>query len=566
MSTAYTRADITTFLRRLVDADPAVRAHAAGWLGVLGDRGATFSIAACLREETHEDVCLAMIHALEQLRDPQALDVLIELLNDSRSLIAEHARAAIRSLSPEGLVYARALLNSAEATERLLAARLIEQIAAAGIPVHTETLRECCLSHALSDEEQAVRIALTGILGLFANEHALPALLQMLKGEHESKVLAAAARALGSFTNMEATLALAEALHHHAIMVQEQAALALARIATPSAICVLADGLQEGVPTLRHCIAAALGTIVDPHAIRAVTIALSDRDPEVRMDAARAISRQQQASGSQICDDLLTDALPPLFFLLHEEIPEVRVAAAESLQAFADPRCIEPLLAALNDADARVRAAAAGALQYRGDTRPLFPLRFALRDPHVEVRRAVMAALASYPCHRCLEPCALSALQDTDTEVRRLAARRLRDCRSSKVISHLLAALPGSDAETRWVMLQTLQRLGADAQHIRPQLTALLATDASHLRVAAVRLLIELSLPPDPDEFIALLQDPSVAIRLFVARALEGRVEAQHVPQLKHYLQEEYDAGVRQAMQCILHRLPTPAVTPVDTI
>lgn len=558
MTSQYTIADITTLLHRLVDSDPTVRAHAAGWLGVLGDSRATFSLSCCLRDEVDDDVRIAMIRSLAKISDPLALDVLIELHSYHQQIISEETANAIRSISVSGLKYAQKLLDSPEATERILAARILEQFNAVGIPIaeYDHSLISIFSSHALYDDEQFVRISLTAMLGIFRDQQAIPPLLQLLYHDNDTKLLASAARALGYFPQAEATEALSWALNHPAGLLQEAAIWALAQQATPAAIDILVQELQNVSLSLRSVIITALGDVVDPHAIRTLILATGDHETTIRALAAQALGRLRSASNSQIYDELLSEALPTLFFLLQDEDEQTRATTAEALAKFNDHSIILPLIALLSDNSAIVRAAAANSLHCIGDNRPIFPLRSALRDQDILVRRAAISALSSYPCHRCIEPCALTVLQNEDQVIRQLALLSLSNCTHPHFIDILHTSLSDSEPLTTLAIIQLLYNSNLATDQLYIYLKQLLKSTDSSIRRQSLQLFISITADISSEFILPLIHDQNVDVRLLVVQALSRFANSEIANSLlKQRLIEEYDDLVRAVIITSLTQL-----------
>lgn len=558
MSSQYTIASITTLLHRLVDSDPTVRAHAAGWLGVLGDARATFSLSCCLRDENDDDVRISMIRALAKIADPLALDVLIEMHKDQQQIIMEEAAAAIRSISIAGLHYARVLLDSPEATERLLAVRILQELNAIGIlsSGQDNSLISLCASHALFDNEMQVKISMAGMLGSLADEQAIQPLLTILTTEQDYKLLASAARSLGYFPQEDTTRALEWAMQQASGLLHEEAAMALAHQATPTAINILVDALQDSSTMRRAVIISALGQIVDPHAIRTIITALSDKDLTIRISATRALIRLCSASNSQIYNDLLYEALPILLFLLQDDNEVMRATAAKALAFYDKTEIILPMIALLNDKSATVRAAAVNALHFVGDTRPLFPLRFALRDQDVHVRRAAIAALSSYPCRHCIEPCAISAIKDDDNLVRIVATTLLTECRNPDFLGTMINALSDSEPMTAIAIMKIMYNSGHENQLFFSKLTEMLNSPDTAIRKQSLFLLLELNNSISTNLLVALQHDQHLIIRLKVAIALSQCSDIEKATaMLRQRLLEEYDDTVRVALTESLERI-----------
>ena len=97
-------------------------------------------------------------------------------------------------------------------------------------------------------------------------------------------------------------------------------------------------------------------------------------------------------------------AVEPLIKALYNEIRDVRLIAAETLEKIGDARAIDPLIYALKDRNFGVRSAAASALGEIGDERAVEPLIIALEDTKWCVRMEAANALGKLGDERAIEP------------------------------------------------------------------------------------------------------------------------------------------------------------------
>ncbi|TKS64671.1 MAG: hypothetical protein EWM73_00198 [Nitrospira sp.] len=141
-----------------------------------------------------------------------------------------------------------------------------------------------------------------------------------------------------------------------------------------------------------------------------------------------------------------------LLELLHDEGPEVRRTAAESLGKIGDPRAVDSVLPLLQDPAAIVREAsvlAMGRLKPTATDGVVGLLTQALEDPVESVRQAAVMAIGDIePGSRLLQP-VVGLLRSSDVAIRRAAVRALLQVDSSQSISALVAAGRDSDAEVR---------------------------------------------------------------------------------------------------------------------
>lgn len=138
--------------------------------------------------------------------------------------------------------------------------------------------------------------------------------------------------------------------------------------------------------------------------------------------------------------------------LLHDERPEMRRTAAESLGKIGDRGSIDSILPLVQDPEEAVRQAAVTAM---GRVRPAATdmivalLAQALGDPVESVRQAAVVAIGEIePGPRLLEPI-VGLLRSADAAIRKAAARALLQIDSSQSISSLIAAGQDSDPDVR---------------------------------------------------------------------------------------------------------------------
>jgi flavodoxin/ferredoxin len=184
---------------------------------------------------------------------------------------------------------------------------------------------------------------------------SLKMLIAALNGKGNSRVSAAAARALGEICHERATSALISALRN------------------------VRTGDRARV---REATARALGGIGEERATEPLISALRDTDRYVRLAAVRAL-----------VNIINERAMEGLIFALKDEHWSVRQAAANALGNYGT-RAVEPLIHALDDEHWLVREAAAGALGNIGTSRAVWRLLLSLKDESSVVRNAAREALS----------------------------------------------------------------------------------------------------------------------------------------------------------------------------
>ena len=192
-----------------------------------------------------------------------------------------------------------------------------------------------------------------------------------------------------------------------------------------------------------------------------------------------------------------------LLELLHDEGPEMRRTAAESLGKIGDPRAADSILSLIHDPAAIVREASVLAM---GRVKPAATdgvvglLVQALGDSVESVRQAAVVAIGDIePGSRLLQPVA-GLLRSSDVTVRRAVVRALLQVDSSQSVPALVAAGGDSDAEVRQGLVAAVGEWGGAA--VSPWLRERLAQDPSPgVRAEAAYRLGMLS---DPDTRAAL--------------------------------------------------------------
>ena len=169
--------------------------------------------------------------------------------------------------------------------------------------------------------------------------------------------------------------------------------------------------------------AAQLGCLQDakaPSVERGLAVLLTllhDEHPDIRRTAAESLGKIGDRS-----------ALPVVLPLLTDTVPAVRAAAAQALGRMATPddeAVIAGLARSLADHDNRVRQAAALAIgEIEPSPRQLTPVTVLLRASDVQVRRAAVRALMSLDTEQVIE-WLLPLLDDPDAEVRQGAVSAL---------------------------------------------------------------------------------------------------------------------------------------------
>lgn len=317
------------------------------------------ALRRCIRAEDYAEQAEAMTAAEDALlrAGSEAVPALIDALKDD-------AWGVIM-----GAVYVLGELRDVRAVQPLIE-RLAHSddhvqhaIADALLKIGSITVRP--LIHALRGHEDGrVRRAAAGILGVFRDPLATPALLNAL-AEDTPEVRAAAAASLGSTADVSAVEGLIWALENdESAAVREAAARALGVIAlgvsVPRALPALAAALDDSDWGTRQSAAEMLARLGAPERLRALELLVRDTahpDPEIRLGAAWSLLQVRDAPSER---DRAVDALTRLLYA-----PQTAIAASAALALgeAGDPRPIPALRAALAHVDTEVRHAAQAALE-----------------------------------------------------------------------------------------------------------------------------------------------------------------------------------------------------------
>jgi len=169
-----------------------------------------------------------------------------------------------------------------------------------------------------------------------------------------------------------------------------------------------------------------------------------------------------------------------LLELLHDEGPEMRRMAAESLGKIGDPRAADSILPLIHDPAAIVREAsllAMGRVKPTATDGVVALLTRALEDPDGSVRQAAVVAIGEIePGSRLLEP-VVGLLRSSDATIRRAAVRALLQVDSIQWVPALVAAGRDSDAEVRQGIVAAVGEWGGSA--VSPWLRERLVEDPS---------------------------------------------------------------------------------------
>lgn len=312
--------------------------------------------------------------------DPIAISALIDVLEDKE--YSEHAYLSYR------------------------AAKALGRIGAPAVPA---------LARAVQDEHFKGRGIAIQVLGNIADARAIPALVEALRDDKNSKQAALALHSIGS----AAVPALIEVLEHDQGSMRQRAAEILGEIGDPTALPALQKALEDSDSGVRAAIVRSLGQIGTDAALPILIPALGDTDGWVGSAAWEEIDKIYRNNRPEITP--LVDALA------HSET-RVRAGAAGLLGFIGDPHAVPTLLEASKDASSEVRLFVVRSLGQLKSQTAVRVLIEALEDTYVHVRYTAAQALGEVGDPTAI-PALMNALNDTDYTVRERASSALRTLR-----------------------------------------------------------------------------------------------------------------------------------------
>lgn len=285
----------------------------------------------------------AAARALGDIRDPRALEGLLEAMDDSDPIVRGAAALAMVSFRKDPRVF-----------EKLIAA--------------------------LKDDDFTVRGEAALALGRLEDDRVFDPLINALRNGRP-ELREKAATALGEMGDLRAIDELrVSMMRDEKAEVRMSAQKALAAMARE-----VSKGLKDADPDVREMTAFQLGKIQDPYPVPMLIEALGDEEPVVRENAAMALG----AIGNR-------SATLPLIKLLKDRRGYVRKHAARALGMIKDPRAIDALVAAARDEQWYVRADVAWALGQVGSDKALKVLMAMFNDPNHTVRQTVVEAMQRF--------------------------------------------------------------------------------------------------------------------------------------------------------------------------
>jgi HEAT repeat protein len=337
----------------------------------------------------------ALVTALGQIGSPQAVETLIQILNQSPWYMrGEAAEALGRVGTPQAV---NALIQALHDQESYVRGAAGEALGRIGTPQAIEALIQ-----ALHDPDSFVRGEAALALGQIGSSQALQGLIKVLN--HKDTFVRWKATEACQIDTYQVVAALTRALNQPDRHIREEAAVLLGRIGTPQAVEALIPALQHWDRRIRERVAEALSRINSPQTLEALIPALYDSDSYVREEAAEALGRMGNPQVVEVLIPTLRDdninlrkhaiaalgriggseAAEALIPLLRQEDSTIRKHAVEALGQIGGASVVEALIPVLYDRDGAVRESAAVALSRIGTSETLETL---LQRPKTDIYR-----------------------------------------------------------------------------------------------------------------------------------------------------------------------------------
>lgn len=311
---------------------------------------------------------LEAVQRIRALKDPAAIEVLAEALEDPEPAVRAEIVAALGDIEQRGVLkpLLAALRDHSDAVQEIAVqalkkmgdASVVDPLVGVllrgtpGVQYHTaQTLRALGWSPRTMGEQIPFYVACGDFkrVTMFGSA-AVNALTAVLRGgSYERRV--AAAQALAEIGDSGVLKPLLGALKDPEAMVRSAAANGLARLGDPQAMTGLVSALRDRDRNVRVAVVSALGQLGEKQAVKPLQTLVNDREWEVRAALAEALGRLGDKS-----------ALPTVMGLLHDRDQEVRQNAADAAGRVGDESAIESLVLAMVDEHMGVRQAAARAL------------------------------------------------------------------------------------------------------------------------------------------------------------------------------------------------------------
>jgi len=406
--------------------------------------------------------------------------------------------------------------------------------------------------------------------------YAVPALIDALADETNSRLRVRAADALGKIGDPKALHALILAMDDSQYTVRESAARALGQTKDARAVDALVKAFQNGDWGMRKASAKALGNIGDVKAVEGLLQAIADPS---KKDVDRYIARMAIVKiGDPAVDTLITAlnnkslqvrlyvidalgeikdrrALEPLMKAF--ESKELRGRAAMALRYFKEPRVIKLLIGALHDQDAYIRSVSAEALGEIGDKQAVDPIIELLNDKINRGKSQVSAAVALGNLGgKKATPALLKSLRSENVYVREASARALGKIGDPTAVDLLIETTDDEGQRVRAAAIEALGKLGSK-RAVRTIIGGLNDQDHFAIRKNAAEALGNLGDHLAVEPLIESLKDKDYMVKQNAADAL-GKLK--DISSIDPLIKVMSDGAVRKHAAFALVEIGSPAL------
>ena len=468
--------------------------------------------------------------ALGRIGSSEAVDMLLEMLNDPVYQVHRNAARAIGMLGVSGVGTVLAVLQ--ESTDLTTRRRLADSIGFIRDPDAVEIL-----SAALNYLEPPAQYGVIDALGEIGDEQAVPALVQSSRSDDPITRLKSA-QALLNIRAPEALHALAALLDESDPRLRVPAIEGLGRIGSEAAVLSLLSLLNDEDETVSYATADALREIHTPEALDVFLTTINSPSSWVQKTIAEVLGNYPEARVVERLMALLTE----------QGDLETRLSAAQSLTRIGDERGKAMILRTLNAPNVMTRQYAAIALGMTGDMRAVEPFLQTIRQRPIDpgtprgrnMRRRMITAMTRIGAP-VIEKM-IDLLADKDSFVKLLAWDVLLEFSEAAVDPLILAMQVHRNREVRVEAVHLLGRIG-DERAIEPLSDILRAP----------------LMGPYPVVFLMrLFFDRSAPLRIAAAKAL-GRIGSQEgVSLLISAARFDPEKGVNEAAEIAIARIGSP--------
>jgi HEAT repeat protein len=428
----------------LSDSEAYPRTAAATALGRLGEETALPNLIILLDRDAEVSVRTAAAEALGHIGDRQATAALVRALRAPSNYVRTAVAAALGELGGEAV--APPLIEALKDPDRLVRAAVADAL---GSVKDSRAVRP--LIEALGDPDPYVRTNVAYALGKIGDRQAVEPLLEAANFD-DPRVKNRAIDSLGAIGDSRALPLLLDILQDKDRLVRTNAINALAKIGDKRAVDSLLPLLADSDTGLRRASVEALGKIADTRAFESLAnLVKADTDLSVRISALIAVNKvNSNRAITVLLDNLKANAM------------ELRNTAATLLSQQQDAQIVPAivgLLAQVDLAEARNLQPTLRLFFDRAPAATYDQLRSLLQTGNLAQRQ--QALLLNTLLARTQSSADLvAALQDTEAEMRALAAFLLGETKDRRNVVALRAALQDRDENVRQIAGRSLDTLG----------------------------------------------------------------------------------------------------------